>query len=89
MFAYLPWHIDQDRQYLLKPTIGSKLEIKDPLSGFTRAYEIQEINANTLYMTYSIVKLTPLREEKMVPPERAETMNIIGKKGTDYEYIHD
>lgn len=84
--AYLPWHISQDKNYLLKPSIGSKLEIKDPLSGYSRFYEIQEVNANTYYLIYSIVKLTPLREEIGLKSEKS---NNIGKRGTGYEFISD
>ena len=84
--AYLPWHTNQDKTYVLKPTIGSKLEIKDPLSGYTRAFEIQEVNANTLYLVYSIVKLTPLREELPLTSRKSPEK---GKKGTDYEFISD
>ena len=84
--AYLPWHISEDKNYILKPTIGSKIEIVDPLSGYTRAYEIQEVNANTLYMVYTIVKLTPLREELNFKSSPSEE---IGKRGTEYEFISD
>lgn len=84
--AYLPWHIDKERTYLLKPSIGSKLEIKDPLSDFVRAFEIQEVNANSLYLVYSIVKLTPLRENKK---PKSEPAIIKGVKGTQYEFLKD
>ena len=82
--AYLPWHKDKDKQYELKPSIGSKLELIDPLGGLSRFYEIQEVNANTLYKIYTIVKLTPLREEKRL---ESKPSTEIGKNGTDYEFI--
>jgi len=62
--AYLPWHLNKDENYSnyeLKPTVGSKIEMPDPLGGESRFYEIVEVNANTIYLIYSIVKLTPLR----------------------------
>lgn len=84
--AYLPWHRDEDKQYLLKPSVGSKIEIRDPLSGFSRFYEIQEINANSYYLIYSIVKLTPCREEKRLESKPAQEL---GEKGTKYEFISE
>ena len=51
--AYLPWHIGEDKSYELKPTIGAFLEIKDPISGGSRFFEIQEINANSLFLINS------------------------------------
>jgi len=64
--AYLPWHVNAhnrpESNYELKPTVGSKIELPDPLGGESRFYEIVEVNANTLYLIYSIVKLTPLRQ---------------------------
>lgn len=64
--AYLPWHVnrggDHVDMYELKPSVGSKIELPDPLGGESRFYEIVEVNANTIYLIYSIVKLTPLRQ---------------------------
>ncbi len=73
--AYLPWHINNRKEgsnYELKPAVGSKLELPDPLGGESRFYEIVEVNANTIYLVYSIVKLTPLRQSVA-----AETINVV------------
>ena len=73
--AYLPWHVNKDKEhsnYVLKPAVGSKLELPDPLGGGSRFYEIVEVNANTIYLVYSIVKLTPLRQSVA-----ADTINVV------------
>lgn len=102
--AYLPWHVnkDGDNTYELKPAVGSKLELIDPLGGDSRFYEIVEVNANTIYLIYSIVKLTPLRESlsvvtQVVAPHTAEHMTVdeapsnvdegLSPKSTDYQII--
>ena len=75
--AYLPWHVNKDQagsMYELKPTVGSKIEMPDPLGGDSRFYEIVEVNANTIYLIYSIVKLTPLRESLQVQSQVFETV---------------
>ena len=73
--AYLPWHVNKDKEYSnyeLKPVVGSKIELPDPLGGESRFYEITEVNANTIYLIYSIVKLAPLRHSVA-----AETINVV------------
>ena len=103
--AYLPWHINgtaenrSDSTYELKPTIGSKLELPDPLGGESRFYEIVEVNANTIYMIYSIVKLTPLRQSLKIETERFDTQQMevneaptsndedLSTHSTDYQFI--
>lgn len=82
--AQLPWHVDQDRSILLKPSIGSLLEIRDPYSGTPRFFEIQEINANTYYMIYSICKLSPARLELSV---KGTPDTPVRKEGGSYEFI--
>lgn len=83
--AYLPWHRDKDHQILLKPCVGSKIEITDPISKFSRFFEIQEVNANTLYLVYYIVKLSPMREELKMHG----TENTTAKpSGGAYEFIN-
>ena len=75
--AYLPWHVNKDQSdsmYELKPTVGSKIEMPDPLGGDSRFYEIVEVNANTIYLIYSIVKLTPLRESLQTQTQVFETV---------------
>ena len=99
--AYLPWHINQDNQYELKPTVGSKIELPDPLGGESRFYEIQEVNANTIYLVYSIVKLTPLRESLNVVTrvvahvdqnpddvEPGKADSTVSPKSTDYQIVN-
>lgn len=84
--AYLPWHVNKDAEhsnYELKPTVGSKIELPDPLGGDSRFYEIVEVNANTIYLIYSIVKLTPLRYSTA-----AETINVVPVVDTDGSYEH-
>lgn len=103
--AYLPWHVNKDKEhstYELKPVVGSKIEMPDPLGGSSRFYEIVEVNANTIYLVYSIVKLTPLRESvyietQTVAPHTAEHMETdeapssmdetLSPKSTDYQII--
>ena len=73
--AYLPWHVNKDKEestYELKPAVGSKLELTDPLGVMSRFYEIVEVKADTIYKIYSIVKLTPLRQSVA-----AETVNVV------------
>ena len=78
--AYLPWHVNTDENYSnyeLKPTVGSKIELPDPLGGESRFYEIVEVNANTIYLIYSIVKLTPLRASLAI-----ETTQVVAPETT-------
>lgn len=73
--AYLPWHVNNTKEgstYELKPAVGSKIELPDPIGDGSRFYEIVEVNANTIYLIYSIVKLTPLRKSLAI-----ETTNVI------------
>ena len=75
--AYLPWHVNNTQEgsmYELKPIVGSKIEMPDPLGGDSRFYEIVEVNANTIYLIYSIVKLTPLRESLQVQTQVFDTV---------------
>lgn len=83
--AQLPWHVDENRGILLKPTIGSLLEIRDPYSGHSRFFEIQEVNANTYYMIYSVCKLSPARLDFNVKGEREEPVR---KEGGSYEFLN-
>ena len=64
--AYLPWTPDKNRNWELKPQIGARLSILDPISQSERQYEVTEINMNSYYMIYSIVKLTPTREDMKI-----------------------
>lgn len=57
--AYMPWFVDGK---IIKPCIGSRIEFKDPISGYSRFYEIAEVNANTYFMINYIVNLVPYRE---------------------------
>ena len=97
--AYLPWHVNQEKSYELKPTVGSKIELPDPLGNDSRFYEIQEVNANTLYLVYSIVK--PLREtvevvKKVVEPIKPDKIDVVpstvdpavAPNKTDYQIIN-
>ena len=98
--AYLPWHVNQGNVYELKPTVGSLIELPDPLGGDSRFYEVTEVNANTLYLVYSIVKLAPSRkdvrdhsrqfENKAMSVKDAPTdaTDQVSPASNDYQYIH-
>lgn len=84
--GYLPWHVSEDKGYELKPTIGAFIEIRDPLSGNSRFFEILEVNANSLFLVNTIVKLAPARfpEGEM---DFKEDMDIKEERTSDYELI--
>lgn len=88
--AYLPWHVNKDKEhsnYELKPVVGSKIELPDPLGGSSRFYEIVEVNANTIYLVYSIVKLTPLRQS--VAAETIPVVTVIDHEGNTNQVPED
>lgn len=87
--AYLPWHIGEDKEYELKPTIGSFIEILDPLSNSSRFFEIMEVNANSLYLINSIVKLAPARLDDKKTIDWKEDVAATKEKSTDYEFISE
>lgn len=86
--AYLPWHVDEARSYELKPTIGSLIEIKDPLSKGSRFFEIQEVNINSLFLVNTIVKLSPARFNKRGDIDFTEDLSVKADGGTGYDLIN-
>lgn len=86
--AHIPWHVGPDSSYELKPVVGAFLEIMDPISKGSRFFEIQEINANSLYLINSIVKLSPARFPKDHRIDNLEDKKAKPEGNTEYEYLN-